>query len=100
MSKKKWTAISKEEALRRVDRILLAVKAEVERAIVKHGGLASAHEGKSVIHEELDELWDEVKADRGYQISGMAEALQIAAMGVKYIAFLATPEVLESVTAD
>lgn len=78
-----------------MDRILPAVREELEKAIMKHGGMASAHEGHSVIREELDELWDEVKADRGYQASAMGEALQVAAMGIKYIAFL-DPTDLES----
>lgn len=80
--------VKKKEALRRLDKILAEVRAEVESAIKKHGGLASAHEGHSVIREELDELWDEVRADRGYQKSAMEEAIQVAAMGVKYIAYL------------
>jgi len=80
--------IKKAEALRRLDKVLADVRAEVERAINMHGGLASAHEGHSVIREELEELWDEVKADRGYQQSAMTEALQTAAMGVKYIIYL------------
>lgn len=80
--------ISKEEAMRRLDTVLASVREEVERAINKHGGMASAHEGYAVIQEEVDELWDEVKADRGYQESAMSEAKQIAAMGVKYLVYL------------
>lgn len=78
----------KSDALRRLDKILAEVRVELEKAIKKHGGMCSAHEGHSVIREELDELWDEVKADRGYQDSARKEAIQVAAMGVKYIAFL------------
>jgi hypothetical protein len=85
---KKREKIKPAEAMRRVDRILLEVRAEIEKAVKKHGGMASSHEGWAVIQEELDELWDEVKADRGYQKSAMGEALQVAAMGVKYIAYL------------
>ena len=84
----KRAAISKEEAMRRLDAALVEVRAEVERAINKHGGMASAHEGYAVIKEEVDELWDEVKADRGYQESAMDEAKQVAAMGVKYLVYL------------
>lgn len=68
--------------------ILTQVQSEVERAIQKHGGYASGMEGLSVIREELDELWGEVKADRGYQKSGTDEAIQVAATAVKYIAWM------------
>ena len=84
----KHAKISKEEAMRRLDKALLEVREEVERAINKHGGMASAHEGYAVIQEEVDELWDEVKADRGYQESAMDEAKQVAAMGLKYLIYL------------
>jgi hypothetical protein len=83
--------ISQEEAIRRLDSVLENVKSEVLRAINRHGGFASAHEGHSVIREELEELWDEVKANCGYDPNAMNEALQVAAMGVKYIIFLAPP---------
>jgi hypothetical protein len=85
---RKRAVISKEEAMRRLDAALAEVRAEVEKAINKHGGMASAHEGYAVIQEEVDELWDEVKADRGYQESAMEEAVQVAAMGVKYLIYL------------
>jgi len=87
MARKRAT-ISKEEAIRRLDAALAEVREEVEKAINKHGPMASAHEGYAVIAEELDELWDEVKADRGYQESAMSEAKQVAAMGLKYLIFL------------
>lgn len=65
--------------------IALEVRDEVVRAIEKHGHFASPHEAHSIIEEEFEELWDEIKADRGYQQSAMDEALQVAAMAVKYI---------------
>lgn len=39
----------------------------------------------AVIAEELDELWDEVKADRGREFSGLEEAIQVSAMGLRYV---------------
>lgn len=75
----------------KIDKVLALVRAEVERAIQKHKGtFNSPHEGHSVIAEELDELWDEVKADRGRQKSGFDEAIQTAAMGIRYVADLDT----------
>ncbi len=49
----------------------------------------SPHEGYAVIREELDELWDEIKRDRGRELPAMEEAVQIAAMGVRYVLDLA-----------
>ena len=65
--------------------IALEVRDEVIRAVEKHGKFASGHEGYAVLKEEVDELWDEIKANRGYQLSAMEEALQVAAMAIKYI---------------
>lgn len=44
----------------------------------------SSHEGYAVIAEELDELWDDVKAnDIEHSIK---EAVQVGAMALRYIA--------------
>lgn len=44
----------------------------------------SSHEGYAVLAEELDELWDDVKAnDIEHSI---AEAVQVGAMALRYIA--------------
>lgn len=58
---------------------------EVTRALDKHPPFNSAHEGHSVIREELDELWDHVRADTGYTEDAYKEAMQVAAMGVRYM---------------
>ena len=43
----------------------------------------SAHEGHSVIEEEFDELWDDIKEDAvGKSIN---EARQVAAMACRYL---------------
>lgn len=64
--------------------VLNEVFAEIKRAIKGHGPMRGPHEGYAVILEELDELWAEVKADRGMQKSARAEAIQVAAMAVRY----------------
>lgn len=64
---------------------LTEVFQEVSRAEAKHPPFASAHEGHSVIFEEVDELWDHVKADTGYSQEAYKEAIQVAAMGVRYM---------------
>jgi len=68
-----------------IDRVLADLRAEVRRALEQHRPMQSAHCGYAVILEELDELWDEVKGNRGSENSARVEALQVAAMGVRYI---------------
>jgi hypothetical protein len=60
----------------------------LHKAITKHAPMNSAHEGYAVILEELDELWDEVKAwqptsDNMPQMR--KEALHVAAMALRFI---------------
>ena len=71
--------------------IQLAV-AEFRRASAKHPPMQSAHEGYAVLLEEVDELWAEIKADRGRTHAALLEAIQVAAMGMRYVADL-TPYV-------
>lgn len=68
-----------------VDAVLARVRAEVLRAEQKFPPFASAHEGYAVLKEEVDELWDEVKANKGYTSHAMVEAIQVAAMGLRYV---------------
>lgn len=79
------TAHLSAEAIAAIDEALADVRAEVIKAAGKFDGFNSAHEGYAVLKEEVDELWDEVKANRGYAESGMKEAVQVAAMAVRYI---------------
>lgn len=60
---------------------------ELEFATSKFGPFHSAHEGYGVILEELDELWDEIKAKQGERsIEKMrAEAVQVAAMAMRFM---------------
>lgn len=63
---------------------------ELARARRKFPGAQnSPHEGWAVIQEEVDELWDDVKANasRGQM---RKEAIQIAAMAVRFIEDLCT----------
>lgn len=89
----------------RLSAILAGVAAELGRAIRKHPPLHSPHEGYAVILEEveellevgsrdvvterirppLDRLWTLVKADRGRSGEARAEAIQIAAMALRYV---------------
>ena len=74
------------------------IRAELLRARAKYPDFHSSHEGHSLIREELEELWDLVKADKGtrpsatyttglrtYRSDMRAEAVQIAAMAIRFI---------------
>jgi hypothetical protein len=64
----------------------LADEARVElgRALGLFAPMHSPHEGKAVIEEELDELWQHVKANTGGGAEARAEAIQLAAMALRY----------------
>ncbi len=59
---------------------------ELRRACEKHAPMNTAHEGYAVILEELDELWDEVKAQQQSKAKMRKEAVQIAAMALRFVA--------------
>ena len=65
--------------------VLYEVLDELRLAQARFGLMASPHEGKAVIEEELDELWAEVKANRGTGFAARREAIQIAAMAARYV---------------
>lgn len=74
------------EYLHNTRQVLEQVGNEIVRAKTKHPRwAASAHEQHSVIREELEELWDHVRADTGTGAEARKEAIQIAAMAVRYV---------------
>lgn len=58
---------------------------ELSVAMARFPPFNSPHEGWAVLFEEVDELWDEVKANRGCSASARAEAVQVAAMALRFI---------------
>jgi len=58
---------------------------ELDRAQDLHAPMHGPHEGYAVILEELDELWDEVKARRQDKTKMRKEAMQVAAMALRFI---------------
>lgn len=70
---------------RQLKDVITDLQTEVYKAMHKHAPMRSPHEGHSVIEEEFDELWDHVKADTGRTPAARKEALQLAAMAVRYI---------------
>jgi hypothetical protein len=74
----------------RIEWLVAIVADELRHATEKFPPFNSAHEGKAVIEEELDELWEHVKADTAYGADAMREAVQVAAMAMRYVHDLAT----------
>lgn len=61
---------------------------EYRKAREVHAPMRGAHEGYAVILEELDELWDEVKASKPSDPRRAAirrEAIQLGAMALAFI---------------
>lgn len=66
--------------------ILQAVDDEVIQAMDSYPAFHSAHEGYSVLAEEVDELWDLVKLKQSKRDAEtmQKEAIQVAAMAVRF----------------
>lgn len=64
---------------------LRLVKEELARAQEAFPAMHSTHEGYAVILEELDELWEEIRAGNGATHRGASEAIQTAAMAIRYL---------------
>ena len=68
--------------------ILEDVKKEFEFATNKYGGFTSLHEAYAVVLEEVDELWEEVKASQKDSTRikfAKKEAIQVATMAIRLI---------------
>jgi hypothetical protein len=109
-----WSRISSSVAEPRIDQLaslhpnilhaLYAVTNEIVSACNRFPSFSSPHEGKAVIEEELDELWLHVKAETGRSGDARKEAVQVAAMALRYaIDLTESPPAVEpeaSVPAD
>lgn len=67
-----------------IDDVQGRIRAEYLRARTKHAPMQSAHEGYAVLQEEVDELWDDIKANRSAQTQH-EEAVQVGAMAFAFI---------------
>ena len=66
--------------------VVAATLKELEYATVMYPKFNSAHEGYSVLNEEVFELWEHVRAKQGYRnVNSMrSEAIQVAAMALRF----------------
>lgn len=62
---------------------LQEIAQEWARACYKFPGFNSGHEGYAVLKEEVDELWDAVKAKDMSQ--ARKEAIQVGAMALRFL---------------
>lgn len=79
--------------------VIYLLRAELERATATHGPMVSPHEGYAVLKEEVDELWDRIKRDDGRSEGAVHEAIQIAAMGLRYVLDVCSGANLQAVNA-
>lgn len=73
------------------------IAAEALTARMKFEPFNSSHEGYAVLAEELDELWDDVKANNIEH--SIQEAIQVGAMALRYIADMRAKLADKSITA-
>lgn len=69
----------------RLNNVVARVRQEAVAAMHRFPPFNSPHEGKAVIEEELEELWDHCKANTGRSDDAMKEAIQVAAMAIRYV---------------
>lgn len=62
---------------------LMQVAEEYMQARIKHPPMRGPHEGYAVLLEEVDELWDEIKANNPE--AARKEVIQVAAMALAYL---------------
>ena len=70
---------------RELEQIAAEALFELQRAVSLHGPMNSAHEGYAVLLEELDELWDEIKLKEPSKSRMRTEAIQVAAMALRFV---------------
>lgn len=69
------------------DDVLKMVKIELAYTDTDKPKFHSTHEGFGVLKEEVDELWDEIKASKCVNANRLMvnEAVHVAAMAIKFI---------------
>ena len=76
-----------------IEQIFHSIYDELSFALNKYGSFNSAHEGYAIILEEMDELWDEIKAKQGSRDweNIEKESIQVAAMTIRFIFDIVLP---------
>lgn len=67
----------------KVEEYLKLVQDELDRAFKLHGPIRSPHEGFGILQEEVDEFFDEIKANN--LPKSRTEAVQVAAVAIRYL---------------
>jgi hypothetical protein len=70
---------------KRRKRLMSVLEDELDSARRTFPDFHNGHEGYAVIREEVDELWDGVKQKGTSRYALAREALQVAAMGLRFI---------------
>lgn len=78
----------------KLNRILVTIEKEFEFAASKFGMFHSTHEGYAILKEEVDECWDRIKQNSNLCFE---EAVQVAAMAIRFIYDLADDQVLDRI---
>lgn len=68
-----------------INEAVALVTEELVKATTKHSPMNSPHEGYAVIQEEVDELWEEIKKQHPDAHAMTKEAIQVAAMGMRFL---------------
>lgn len=86
-----------EQTIRR-DRLRQLIDIELHSAYAKHGKEPwSRHEFYAILLEEVEELWDDIKADRPLPMV-LKELIQVAAMCQRYAETGQMGELLDNIT--
>lgn len=77
-----------------LEEVFRAVGKEIKTATQKWAPFNSAHEGYCVLLEEVEELWEHVRANQGIRdLDAMKkEAIQVAAMAMRFAHEVCTEE--------
>jgi hypothetical protein len=61
------------------------IQSEMDFAHKKYGNYHNAHEQYAVLQEEVDEWWDEVKANNWATARSQYELLQVASVALRWL---------------
>ena len=77
------TCEKKPKNIKTLDMLMALIELEFVNATSKFGSFHNTHEGYAVLKEEVDELWDEVKANNTK--GACDEAVQVGAMALRFL---------------